>query len=681
MSRCLGCNYDLEQYYDFDSNCCTNCGVVSTSFGLSKLPEQSHDQSYVSKSHNNDTSSTSSNLIRWGWNSRQSIRNTDSSPTSRNLDSQYFAKEMLTIKSKISSVARLLRIPNLVERASYLTKLAFEKKLDSGKYFKFGEEGVLIGLSCLYISSQEEGFPLEIASIPNSIGLDIYKFGSIYKKVRFHLGIVPNSSKESQLLNKILKTIYTILMPNFTSLAEKSFENSQFGLGATIKTKDATKSKTEMFAIIQKSLSPALEKSLSETGIKGIAHLSSKIMVLASESLIFIGKNIKFVIGSAIFLAIQFIYLKNSHTKPTIATHHKNLLIKLVSSVCNCSESIIKSNSKLIIDLIIKVSNDFEWLIGRKVDSKNIYILAEKVIDASIKMKKVSNDHEVENKNKSQILYSSAINNPTIPTKIDSNSISNNPKLHNVLASNNKHESFRNCAITQNTSLSNPLDKSPLNFEDMNSSSNTAYRNQDSPIDLPLSNFNFLEDNLNNVFESIEELDFCQCDKSDDSITPNNLCRCYLEEGDMDWEKIKNSTSSSNPKKFSENQNLRNSRYNEVTRYLLANNNSLCLFNTNDEFSLSKKSKSKTSEFLKKIYDSLNNGSNISDIEILAALFVLDDKSTDLFFTLPIHTCRDLLISKLRARFLQSRDLDNPQVTEADIPDTEIGSYLRFTSK
>ncbi|OMJ10076.1 hypothetical protein AYI70_g10542 [Smittium culicis] len=680
MSRCLGCNYDLEQYYDVDSDCCTNCGVISTSFGLSKLPEQSHDQSYFSKNHNNGTSFTSSNLIKWGWNSRQSIRNTDSGPTSRNFESQYFAKEMLIIKSKISSVARLLRVPNLVDRAFYLAKLALEKKLDSGKYFKFGEEGILVGLSCLYISSQEEGFPLEIASIPNSIGLNIYKFGSVYKKVRFHLGIVPDSSKESQLLNKILKTIYTILIPNSSSLAEKNFENSQFGLGVTIKTKDVAKSKAELVATIQKNLSPALEKSLSETGIKGISLLSSKLMALASESLIFIGKNIKFVIGSAIFLAIQFIYLKNFNTKPTIPTHHKNLLIKLVSSVCNCSESIIKSNSKLIVDLIIKVSNDFEWLIGRKVDSKNVYILAEKIIDASIKMKKVSNDHEAENKNKSQS-YSNAINNPAISTKIDSIGISNNPKHQNILTSNNKHESFLNSSITQNSSLSNPFDKSSLNYEPMHNSSNTVYKNHDSLIDLPCTSQNFLGKNLDNIFESIEELDFCQCDKSKDYKSPYNLCRCYLEEGNMDWERIKNITSSSNPKKFSENQNLRNSRYTEVTRYLLANNNSLGLFSTNDEFSLTSKSKSKITEFLKEIYDSLNSGSNISDIEILAALFVLEDKSTDLFFTLPIHTCRDLLMSKLRARFLQSRDLDNPKVTEADIPDSEIGSYLRYTSK
>ncbi|OLY81708.1 hypothetical protein AYI68_g4183 [Smittium mucronatum] len=661
-SVCVGCGSNLKLFYDVDSECCINCGTIAGANDFVSSVEITSMPDFNYRDQNLGNNVMNPHLLRWGWKNQAQIRkntNNDLADLSnsgiRYLDSQYSFHEL--IKDVINPVARILNMMGSVERAMYLVKLSYEKRLSSGKYLKFGDEGKLVGLSCLFISSREKGDILELSTIATAAGIDLHNLGSIYKKVRHHLGINIENLKFSTICEKLSQIFFFKL-----GLEKRNPRNLISSESKTSNLNDKrgknTCSKADLDSMIKIKLTPFFKKSFSDDGYKGVYRLASKILSLAEDSLIFVGKNTSFFVGSSIFLAIQFFHSKSSYKESELDLFQQSLLLKLTSKICGCSESTIKNNSKLIVDLIIKLGNQLEWYFGKIFDKKTVFIFAEKIIEMSLEMKQIS----ILSKNQA-----SSSTHDNFRPSID-HSIAKDFNLEEI-------KSFEMMSAEMVIEGSEVCSSKKIILPEKNTDF-TKILGQKLSNKKSFHQYVCHENNLPNCFRELSDSGIF----NGSLVTNDNYSfskKNNRKTQNLDWERMENLGSVMEPKKFTEHASLRKFRIDIVSKYLLINDKIGRLRNEDDKIVLIKNPLFDSKSFIIDIHNSFLDNSDVSDERIIISLLILESTCSSSILSLPISALRDILLSEIRSSLSEPRDLNNPTVSEMDVPDSEILSYLK----
>ncbi|PVV04521.1 hypothetical protein BB560_000970 [Smittium megazygosporum] len=717
LNVCPICKNDLKIFLDHESNSCTNCGVDMAAYFSEPLfhsPQYTSSGTIVKNSSKRSHTQINA-LLKWGWSNpsiqstskrQKKARNSSFQNSVRSLDSQYLNKELNSIILSISAIARLSNFSRYLERAVFLLKSALSKRQKNGKFFKMGQEGRLVGISCLHIAVLEGGEQVQLSKFSKPAKVSTYILGAIYKKTKLHLEFVSPRTNFNKISSDILQSLL-FKLKNFKSVNPI---NGQAYFNDTPNGKVLHQSKD--------SIIDGLVNTLHYFSFNSFVDLSCKLAESLFDNSVISGKNITHIIGASLIISIYSKFYSLYDTAHDI--YHKysgNLFFKLISDICVCSIDSLKNNIKLILSYLDFLVSKNSWLFGILVYDSDKILILEKILNFSSHIKNVIPDSQIGSD--SQCIYSknapvSTLNKYTI-SQIDSlKSIIENPKESNSQSKTNaKIPNTRSAetisANTQslNSILSSDIFSSSLELADIVSSGllESDSKGKDTSDMRKKKEENiFLLDHLNSSkdvpLNKQDEIDIFIDHESSrislDEPTPRTCLSLKIEqEADDKYvsvsrkRKVQNLEdidekysfgTTFNPPSFVKSENLAKKRLNLLNESL------------NEEFNLSEQAKCNyglvysiiesefkpaKSQYLAKIKFKLDSFYLLSNKEIIVSLFLLKFPLSSLT-SLHLHTLLQTLKSLMRKSALREKDLDATFLDDTDLSASEISVYLKI---
>ncbi|PVU95050.1 hypothetical protein BB561_002081 [Smittium simulii] len=669
---CNICKVSLSKYLDVESNSCSNCGAVCEYDNLDTnangfLERQSGI--YVNETAVRSNSNIPS-LYRWGWTSSNDAslnsknkRLTDNASKStkencqRSLEDQYYRKEFGFIKDGILTLSRLLGLQLYTDRAFFLSRSALSKRLTNGKFFKMGQEGKLVGAACLKVSG----------SSPHALG-------SIYKRVKRHLGIKSEYIEPSSIVSDIIEALYLrIIKLKKNNVSQELSEFKQLNKSCAIPElpiNSGTNNITLQFT-----------KTVEVHGSSSLIKMATRIVSICNNLCLSTGRNTSQVVGAAVLTSIYILHFKmTGNIYDILSKIDQNEIYMYISEIVVCSLESLKSNIKIIIFMISKIANSFKWLFGQISEDFNCLLVAEKIIDFYEKLERLKSDSLGE-------LSSSVANNTQISIENGSNSKHNKESnqysydIKTEIKKSNDTLEIYNSILKLEKDISAGLLNGNEVIGPMHNSFTGIKRNKDVS--------GVFNSGLSTGFKKFKPINLEDNEKFEDNM-PHNQTSVIFSDLTTINKKI-------NPQSFLKVQKLSFKRLFDFKvkldtldiRYTSSVNKKLQSHNLQDsslthelgassDYSKDQQEYvelSKMISHIEKIKTKILKNEQIDENDILLALYFLGCPLESIL-SLNKHTLYDILGSKLRSSEASKRDLDASELSDIDLTEKESKYYI-----
>ncbi|KAJ1918817.1 transcription factor TFIIIB subunit brf1 [Mycoemilia scoparia] len=329
---CLNCGESFASFgsYDTDNDTCMVCGAVnSASYGA-----------------------TTSNLvpdIYTNYNSSSLKTHSISANETRR-------KGIEAILRETESIARVLELTDLCDRAGNIFNLAIKKLIENDRHWLLGKKGSIMAAACLYIAAREEGRPVMFISLADTLEVNVFTLGRVYKQI---LGITKLTVKEADPIAMI------------ETLSENFFDTI-----SNTNVEQATKSAPSYRLFIEK-----LREFCSKTHPIKVAELGSKLILMCGQGGITSGRNTNAIAWSVFIVALETLFISASPSNTTLKNGERNYLVEVCSAIGKVSNRTVTTRLRELLNMLISQSKELPWLKKLKINFKNITSFSGDIIE------------------------------------------------------------------------------------------------------------------------------------------------------------------------------------------------------------------------------------------------------------------------------------------------------------
>ncbi|OMH81544.1 hypothetical protein AX774_g4994 [Zancudomyces culisetae] len=262
-----------------------------------------------------------------------------------------------------------------------------KKSFKDKRFFKFGEEGGMVGAACLFISAKEENIPVELVHFAMHMNVTVFALGAVYKKVKESLRLpatrVAVSPTILDVVGKILARLKTDQLSKQIENELTKIKEGYVDIICDDKHVEINKRIESLEQLVE--LSVLIKDLLPKEELQRVIRLSSEIIYIMKNGCLTSYGNKLAIVGASVFISIMHVdRMKKTSTQKYFSNKMESLLVEIVSDICHSSVSTIKKYKNEFLAKLMELANNQRAIFGNISTKSDVMSIIERLLKISI---------------------------------------------------------------------------------------------------------------------------------------------------------------------------------------------------------------------------------------------------------------------------------------------------------